>query len=331
LDPGLYTVTVEKAGFSTAVLEGVVVNVGSAVDLPVTLQVGTTTQSVTVSETMMTIALPAPQATLNANAITNLPINGRRFHDFATLTPTVQVDPQRGQLSFAGQRGIYSNVMLDGADYNQPFFGGIRGGERSSSIITVPQSAIQEFQVVTTGYNAEYGRSTGGVLNTITRSGSNRLHGEGFYQLRHEKWGADNPILGIRSSERLQQFGGAVGGPIKQDRIFFFGAIEKQISRTPRQVQFPLLASFTPTAENREAYDFFKSQERGYKSTNNAVAATIRGDYLFSGGHRLTLRYNISDASAENSVSVGGGLTEPIPTTAPRRTASTPGRRNTRT
>jgi len=309
LDPGLYTVTVEKAGFSTAVLQGVVVNVGSAVDLPVTLQVGTTTQSVTVSETMMTIALPAPQATLNANAITNLPINGRRFHDFATLTPTVQVDPQRGQLSFAGQRGIYSNVMLDGADYNQPFFGGIRGGERSSSIITVPQSAIQEFQVVTTGYNAEYGRSTGGVLNTITRSGSNRLHGEGFYQLRHEKWGADNPILGIRSSERLQQFGGAVGGPIKQDRLFFFGAIEKQISRTPRQVQFPLLASFTPTAENREAYDFFKSQERGYKSTNNAVAATIRGDYLFSGGHRLTLRYNISDASAENSVSVGGGLT----------------------
>jgi len=309
LDPGVYTVTVEKQGFATAVLEGVVVNVGSAVDLLLTLQVGTTTQSVTVSEAMMTIALPAPQATLNSVAIANLPINGRRFHDFATLTPTVQVDPQRGQLSFAGQRGIYANVMLDGTDYNQPFFGGIRGGERSNSIITVPQSAIQEFQVVTTGYNAEYGRSTGGVLNTITRSGSNTLHGEAFYQLRHEKWGADNPILGVRSSERLQQLGGAIGGPIQKDRMFFFGAIEKQLSRTPRAVLFPTLIGFTPTAENREAYEFFKSQEKGYKSTNNAIAATMRGDYQFAGGHRLTLRYNISDAVAENSVSVGGGLT----------------------
>lgn len=309
LDPGVYTVTIEKQGFAAATLEGVVVNVGSAVDLPVTLQVGSTTQSITVGETLLTIALPAPQTVLDSNAIVNLPINGRRFHDFATLTPTVQVDPQRGQLSFAGQRGIYANVMLDGADYNQPFFGGIRGGERSNSIITVPQSAVQEFQVVTTGYSAEYGRSTGGVLNTITKSGSNSFHGDAFYQIRHEKAGADNPILLVPSSERLQQFGGSVGGPVKKDKLFFFGAIEKQVSRTPRQVAFPALIGFTPTAENREAYEFFKSQEQGYKSTNNALAATVRGDYQLAGGHRLTLRYNVSDAKAENAVSVGGGLT----------------------
>ena len=98
---------------------------------------------------------------VNSTAIRDLPINGRRFQDFASLTPTVQVDRQRGQLSFVGQRGINSNVIVDGTDYNQPFFGGIRGGERSNYIITVPQSAIREFQAVAAGYTAEYGRSSG--------------------------------------------------------------------------------------------------------------------------------------------------------------------------
>ena len=90
--------------------------------------------------------------------------------------------------------------------------GGIRGGERSTSIITVPQSAIAEFQVLATGYSAEYGRSTGGVMNTITKSGTNDLHGEGFYQLRHRALSAKNPVVNVRPSETLQQFGGGIGG-----------------------------------------------------------------------------------------------------------------------
>src|SRR5262249_25412046 len=115
---------------------------------------------------------------INTTAIENLPINGRRFQDFAGLTPTVIVEPSRSQISFAGQRAINSNIMVDGADYNQPFFGGIRGGERSNSIITVPQSSGEEFQTATTGYAAEYGRSTAGILNVIRKSGSNNWHGE---------------------------------------------------------------------------------------------------------------------------------------------------------
>src|SRR5438034_11138438 len=84
---------------------------------------------------------------LNQKAIENLPINGRRFQDFVTLTPTAQVDPQRGQISLAGQRGISSNVNVDGVDYNNPFFGGIRGGERSNNAFTIQQESIKEFQV----------------------------------------------------------------------------------------------------------------------------------------------------------------------------------------
>jgi hypothetical protein len=198
--------------------------------------------------------------------------------------------------------------MLDGADYNQPFFGGIRGGERSNAIITVPQSAVQEFQVLTTGYSAEYGRSSGGVLNTITKSGTNGIHGDAFYQLRHKEMGAKDPVQKIASLETLQQFGGSVGGPIQRDKLFFFTAIEAQRSRTPRQTLFAQLLNRTAPAGASEAFDFYKSLEKPFRQTNNALAFTAKADYQSAQGNRLTLRYNLSDANAENAVSVGGAL-----------------------
>ena len=124
LDPGSYTVTVEASGFAAATLNDVVVNVGSSVGLKVTLQVGSTTQTIDVGESLIQIDLPAPTSLVDSRAIETLPINGRRFQDFAALTPTVQVDQTRGSISFAGQRGINGNVMVDGTDYNNPFFGG---------------------------------------------------------------------------------------------------------------------------------------------------------------------------------------------------------------
>ena len=173
------------AGFADASVEGVILNVGTTVRADITLQIEATVSEIDVSASLIDPVQSTSDNVVSATAITNLPINGRRFQDFALLTPTVQVDRQRGQLSFVGQRGINSNVMVDGTDYNQPFFGGIRGGERSNSIITVPQSAIREFQAVAAGYTAEYGRSSGGILNATTKSGTNELHGDAFYQVRH--------------------------------------------------------------------------------------------------------------------------------------------------
>jgi hypothetical protein len=308
LDPGEYQISAESSGFAINKVEGVELTVGASINVDIVLQVQATVTTVEVGASLINVALPAPATTLNLNALTNLPINGRRFQDFAVLTPTVQVDPQRQQLSFAGQRGIYSNVMLDGADYNQPFFGGIRGGERSNSVITVPQSAIQEFQVITTGYSAEYGRSTGGVLNTITKSGGNDIHGDAFYQMRHKEFGAKDPVQMIASNETLQQFGGSIGGPIKKEKLFFFGAVERQLSRTPRSVLFASLLNIVPTPATREAYDFFKSEEKGFRQTNDAVGATARADYQTAAGNRLTLRYNFSDANADNAVSAGASI-----------------------
>ena len=306
LDPGSYSVTVDAPGFAQAVFTGVVVNVGSAVDLTIALQVGATVQSVDVGESLLQLD-PNPSSLVNSQAIENLPINGRRFQDFAALTPTVQIDQARGSISFAGQRGINGNVMVDGTDYNNPFFGGTRGGERSGFVFTIPQSSIQEFQAVTTGYAAEYGRSTGGILNAISKSGGNTTHGEAFYQIRHKETGLQTPFL-TQNLETLQQFGGGAGGAVKKDKLFWFAAAERQMSRLPRTIQFATLNGFATTPQTQEAYNFYRGLEQGFKSTNDGLATTGRLDYQFANGNRLTARLNFSDANADNAITTGAAL-----------------------
>ena len=324
LDPGMYDLVADAPGFAPATLKGITLTVGSAVSVDVNLAIQATSTTVEVSSGLLSEVAPAPSATVNSTAITNLPINGRRFQDFAVLTPTVQAnDGTRGQLSFAGQRAIYSNIMLDGADYNQPFFGGIRGGERSNFILTVPQSAIQEFQVVASGYTAEYGRSTGGVMNTITKSGGNDIHGEAFYQNRNRKFSAQSPIpvldpldftadinvrrkIRVTPSETLQQYGGAAGGPAIKNRLFWFGAVEAQKADIPRKSVFPQLGNITASPLTQPVIDFFRSEQKDFVQDNNAVALLGRMDYQFAKGHRLTTRYTFSNSTENNAVTVGG-------------------------
>lgn len=308
LDPGSYEIVATSSGFAATTLSGLTLNVGSTVTVDIKLQVQATSTTVEVADTLINLVQPQASAIVNTRAIQDLPINGRRFQDFATLAPTVQVETSRQQLTFAGQRGINGNVMVDGADYNQPFFGGIRGGERSMFNFTVPQSAIQEFQAVPTGYSAEYGRSTGGVLNVITKSGANDYHGEAFYQNRDRSLSADNPIFLRQPSESLQQFGGAVGGPIKKDRLFFFTAMEGQRANTPGTVLFTALTNLASTPANQEALSYFRSLQQDFTRENRAWALTAKTDYQFSSGDRLTLRYNLSRSDEPNSVSTGGAL-----------------------
>jgi len=318
LDPGEYQVTAESSGFAPATLKGLVLNVGSAVNADIQMQLQSVETSVEVVA-MQSAIETSHQTLISDTAIQDLPINGRRFQDFATLTPTVQVDPSRGQISFAGQRAINSNIMLDGADYSQPFFGGIRGGERSNYIPTVPQGAVQEFQAVTTGYAAEYGRSTGGILNVITKSGTNEWHGEGFYQNRPSDLSENGPIPvpdlshpgtlhQVQPAESLQQWGANVGGPIMKNKLFLFTAYEQQHAVQPRQVVFSALIGYTPTDANKPAYDFMKSLEQKFNKLNNAGAGLVKGDYIFNNGSRLTLRYNDSGSEEPNAVTVGGAI-----------------------
>src|SRR5581483_9391108 len=321
LDPGAYEVVAQSSGFATTTLQNITLNVGAAVSLNINLQLQATTQSVEISATMMNSDLPSPSTVLTTAAITDLPINGRRFQDLALLTPQVVVEPSRSQISFAGQRGINSNIMLDGADYNQPFFGGIRGGERSNTIITVPQSSVQEFQAITSGYGAEYGRSSGGVLNVISKSGTNDWHGEAFYQNRNSSLSKPAPIpvpdiadnqpsklINVQPAESLQQWGGAVGGKIIRDKLFIFASYEEQHSTQPRQVVFASLLGYTPTAAQLPAYNYYKGLEQDFNKGNNAGAGMVKGDYIFTNGSHLTLRYNRSGSEETNAVTVGGAV-----------------------
>ncbi len=297
-------ITASSVDFAPATATDVQVRVGSTVRIDLALDLEQTHTQIEVTAGMIDALLPASSNVVGEQVFNDLPINGRRFHDFALLTPGVQVSRAAGHLSFSAQRGIYTNVSVDGTDYNQAFFGGIQGGERAGSAMTLPQSAIQEFQAVTSGFTAEYGRTTAGVVNVSTKSGNNEFHGDGFFQRRHPTLGLVDPF-GAKVLEDLRQFGGAVGGALKRDVAFWFFAIERQMSTSPRYVEFPLLDR---ADRNRgpEAFDYFDSLEEPFESTNDALALTPRLDYQFRNGSQLMARYNYSNGTGVNAVSIGG-------------------------
>ena len=303
LRPGQYSVTATAAGFAPSTVDRITVSVGGAVRTVIPLALGETFTEIEVSAALLDALLPATSNVVGSKVFSDLPINGRRFHDFALLTPGVQVSRAAGHLSFGAQRGIYTNVSVDGTDYNQAFFGGIQGGERAGSAMTLPQSAIQEFQAITSGFTAEYGRTTSGVVNVSTKSGSNELHGDAFFQVRDPRLGATDPF-GAKVLERLRQFGGSAGGPLLRSRAFWFAAVERQLSTSPRYVEFPQLDEANRAA-GPEAYDLFASLEEPFNSTNDAIAFTPRVDYQFGNGSQLMARYNYSFGEGVNAISIG--------------------------
>src|SRR5438128_7752837 len=228
MPPGKYSITVSKTGFAKAVAESVELTVGQALNLPVAMKISGVEAQVTITAapTVDTVKTEA-STTLNETAVNNTPILGRKFEDLLTLTPGVSIvqGPDGDEINFAGQRGIFNNVSFDGGDYNNGFFGEQLGGQRAA--IDIPLDAVKEFQVVATGANAEFGRTAAGVVNVISKSGTNDVHGSVFYFQRLEALAAhtkpDNkPLKDFRRS----QYGGTVGGPIQHDKSSFFLSFE---------------------------------------------------------------------------------------------------------
>ena len=205
LQPGTYVVKAGGGNFAEQTLN-VEVQVGRTTDANFTLGAGDVSAEVVVTAEGIQTTQATSDAVINETAIQNLPINGRRFQDFVTLTPSAQVEGSRGQISLSGQRGINGNVNVDGVDFNQPFFGGIRGGERSNQAFVIPQESIKEFQVVAAGYSAEFGRSTGGIVNAVTKAGSNDVRGSLFYLFRPQELSRGNEYSDL-IQERLDPLG----------------------------------------------------------------------------------------------------------------------------
>ena len=228
LPPGLYTVTVDAPGFARLIAKDVKVTVGQRAELPVELKLAGATAEVTVSGAaeMVETQRTSSTTTIEQTRIDNLPINGRNYINFALTNsqlardtaPSIGAAPTSG-LNFGGQRARSNLVNVDGMDAVDNSVNGIRS--------TVSQEAVQEFQIITNGYAAEYGRASGGVVNIITRSGSNEFHGTAFAYLRHRDIQADNPFSTVPNPAYTRvQSGVTLSGPINKDKTFWFFSYE---------------------------------------------------------------------------------------------------------
>jgi len=249
--PGTYDVKVTAGGFADYKASRLVVEVGRVSNVDAKLKVSGGGEVVEVVDEAPVINTERQDFANNINqeAIQNLPINGRRWSNYALLTPTANPDGTFGLISFRGISGIMNNSTVDGGDNNSNFYGEERGRTRLS--YSTSQDAVREFQVNTSNFSAEYGRSAGGVVNTVTKSGTNSLHGSGYWYFRDNELGAANTTTAANAAitgtspkptDRRQQWGATLGGPIVKDRAFFFFNYDQQ------KRNFPGLAiPFNPT------------------------------------------------------------------------------------
>ena len=233
-----YSVSAHKEGFAAWGIKEIGIQVGQIQNFNIKLDVAATTTAVEVSAVAPLVedSKIGVSSVMSSNQITNLPINGRRVDSFVLLSPAVVPDGTFGLVSFRGTAGGNS-FLTDGNDTTNQFYNENAGRTRISSQIS--QDAVQEFQVLSNGYSAEYGRAMGGVVNTVTRSGTNDIHGTGYWFYRNQDFNARDPFATINPEEKRNQFGGSVGGHIIKDKLFYFGNYEG----TERN--FPLIASIT--------------------------------------------------------------------------------------
>lgn len=319
LEPGTYTVTVNGSGFAPFSNENVVVEVGRSTtfDVPLSLQGVTGTVQVTAEAPVINTSQQDFSTNINQTSINELPINGRRWSNFAILTPGAVPDGTFGLISFRGISGLLNNNTVDGGDNNQAFFAEERGRTRIPYVIS--QASIREFQVNTSSYSAEYGRSAGGVTNAVTKSGTNEFHGGAFLYDRNNKWGARNPLatnsvlvngvftpVGIKPIDVRYQFGGTIGGPIVKDKAFFFFSYDQQRRNFPGLARFIAADFLNLSAANRTlllAKGVTATQIDSTLNFLNSLSGTLprRGDNLIlmpkvdwhiTDNHVFTATYN---------------------------------------
>ncbi len=254
LQSGEYEVRIEATGFAAYVASRVVVSVGSLTNLDPKLGTAGSIETVEVTADAPTINTTNNDFsnTIGLKELEDLPVNNYRWSSYALLTPGVVEGGGFGLLSFRGQSTLLNNVQFDGEDDNQAFFSEERGRTRVG--YSTAKSSILEFQVNTSNYSVEYGRSAGGVVNAVTRSGTNQFHGEAYFFDRDAEWGATNPFTtrAVQTSSNpvtftpqvfkpkdwRKQTGIGIGGPIVKDKLFFFFAFDRFLRNFPGITSF---------------------------------------------------------------------------------------------
>jgi outer membrane receptor protein involved in Fe transport len=314
LPPGSYTVTASGvAGFQPTTLKDVVVTVGGRTPLEVGLTVGGQSLNVTViegGEAVVETTRTSVATTINEHSIQNLPINGRNFQDFATLSPGVIRDPRGGDLSVGGQRGTLNSLQVDGVDNNNTFFGQAlgRGGVRPPYQFS--EESVQEFQVNQNGFSAEFGRAGGAVVNVVTKSGTNAFHGGLFEYLRDESLNANDPGTKAtqartgrpnkRPASRINQFGGRLGGPIVKNRAFFFFSYDGQRSDIPQVLDVSNIGTAPAAVQT-----ILLPKLATYQVGRNQDVILGKADVSLNQSNQLSLRYNHQDFTGQNNENNG--------------------------
>jgi hypothetical protein len=320
LPPGAYELTTVAQGFAKYTQTGIRLTVGQTATLNVNLKVASVGETVTVNTEVPPVETTRTEISqvIDTKQIDSLPISGRQFTDFALLTPGVATGRTSLQstitefevtrVSFAGMRDLSNEVTVDGADNINT----ATGSQRS----TPPQEAVSEFRVVNNSFGAEYGRAMGGIVNIVTKSGTNKLHGSLYEYLQNNATDARSVLQPSPSPYvlRQNQFGIALGGPIQQDKTFFFMNYEGQ--RRGESPTFPdVLTSNLSEINAAKAILGIQPENLGLLKTKDSDFGIIKIDHSFNPANQLSMRYNVEDARDLNqlvgSTLDGGGIGAP--------------------
>lgn len=298
---GRYRITTKASGFADSILENVDVNVGQTVSFTIDMKVGNTAVTVDVTSDVEGVETARTELStqINERSVENLPINRRDFSRFALLTPGVSIvqGPDGDEITINGQKGIQNNVSIDGSDANNPFFGEQRGGQRPA--FTISLESVKEFVVVPVGASAEFGRSSGGFVNVVTKSGTNDVNGAAFLFFRNQALSSQNPDA-VRANLPVEdfrnyQFGGNIGGPIKKDKAFFFFAYERNDGQSskPNSIDSRLVNIFATRFNS-------PNEQRIIDRTNVADVLLGKVDINVNRDNLITFRHNYSRAEQVN-------------------------------
>jgi len=341
LNPGSYSVEVNLSGFTPFNQGGVIVEVGRVTNMDVTISVGGQVETVSVLAQAPVINRESSDLSTNINqtSLANLPVSARRWSNYVLSTPGAAPDGTFGLISFRGISGLLNNNTVDGGDNTQAFFAEERGRTRLSYSLSL--AAVQEFQVTTSNYSAEYGRAAGGVVNAVTKSGGNTIQGEGFYYIRDNKWGAQNPfttqaqlingvftVVPIKPDDQRNQYGASVGGPLKQNKLFYFFSFDQQrrdfpgtaVPNNPTNFFAPLSAAelatlatrgVSPAAAN-DGLAFIQSLTGVVPRTGDQTLLFPKIDWQITNDHALAVSYNHlrwnSPAGVQTGATVARGV-----------------------
>ena len=320
LPPGKYEMAVAYTGFAKYTQTGIVLSVGQTATYNVRLKVAAVGEVITVTTEAPTVEATRTEISnvVDARQIENLPVSGRLFTDFALLTPgvasgrtslgTTFTEFEITQISFGGMRSFSNEVTVDGAD----FINSNTGVQRA----TPPQESVSEFRVVNNSFGSEYGRALGGIVNVVTKSGTNELHGSIYDYLQNSALDSRS-LLQPRPAPfalRQNQFGGTLGGPIAKNKTFFFMNYEGQ-----RRAEFPPLpADFRDnlaTINLAKSYLGIPAEPLDALKTKDNDYGFARLDHQVSNNNRLAIRYNVEDARDLNQLvgntEDGGGIGTP--------------------